>query len=133
MSDPEDNRPPTDTKRRENILEVLDELIFHLNNTRGIFTLLIISSLILAPIALILGGIFITFPRFLSFLINRVPDVGIILLVYVVISIIFSSIWLYIGIKEQRFFSKWNNKFRRYMSLKSQIDKELGDEDEKQE
>jgi len=130
MSDPEDNRPPKDTKRRENILEVLDELIFHLNNTRGIFTLLIISSLILAPIALILGGIFITFPRFLFFLLNRVPDVGIILLVYVVISIIFSSIWLYIGIKEQRFFSKWNNKFRRYMSLKSQIDKELGEEDE---
>jgi hypothetical protein len=86
--------------------------------------------LILAPIALILGGIFITFPRFLFFLLNRVPDVGIILLVYVVISIIFSSIWLYIGIKEQRFFSKWNNKFRRYMSLKSQIDKELGEEDE---
>ena len=130
MSDPEDNRPPKDTKRRENILEVLDELIFHLNNTRGIFTLLIISSLILAPIALILGAIFISFPRFLFFLINRVPDVGIILLVYVVISIIFSSIWLYIGIKEQRFFSKWNNKFRRYMSLKSQIDKELGEEDE---
>ncbi|MFY3741501.1 MAG: putative membrane protein [Candidatus Nitrosomirales archaeon] len=130
MSDPEDNRPPKDTKRRESILEVLDELIFHLNNTKGIFTLLIISSLILAPIALILGGIFITFPRFLFFLLNRVPDVGIILLVYVVISIIFSSIWLYIGIKEQRFFSKWNNKFRRYMSLKSQIDKELGEEDE---
>ncbi|MGH9877544.1 MAG: hypothetical protein ACRD5H_07885 [Nitrososphaerales archaeon] len=130
MSDPEDNRPPKDTKRRESILEVLDELIFHLNNTRGIFTLLIISSLILAPIALILGGIFITFPRFLFFLLNRVPDVGVILLVYVVISIIFSSIWLYIGIKEQRFFSKWNNKFRRYMSLKSQIDKELGEEDE---
>jgi uncharacterized membrane protein len=130
MSDPEDNRPPKDTRRRESILEVLDELIFHLNNTRGIFTLLIISSLILAPIALILGGIFITFPRFLAFLLNRVPDVGIILLVYVVVSIIFSSIWLYIGIKEQRFFSKWNNKFRRYMSLKSQIDKELGEEDE---
>jgi uncharacterized membrane protein len=130
MSDPEDNRPPKNTRRRENILEVLDELIFHLNNTRGIFTLLIISSLILAPIALILGAIFISFPRFLLFLINRVPDVGIILLVYVVISIIFSSIWLYIGIKEQRFFSKWNNKFRRYMSLKSQIDKELGEEDE---
>jgi len=130
MSDPEDNHPPKDTKRRESILEVLDELIFHLNNTKGIFTLLIISSLILAPIALILGGIFITFPRFLFFLLNRVPDVGIILLVYVVISIIFSSIWLYIGIKEQRFFSKWNNKFRRYMSLKNQIDKELGEEDE---
>ncbi len=130
MSDPEDNPPPKDTKRRESILEVLDELIFHLNNTKGIFTLLIISSLILAPIALILGGIFITFPRFLFFLLNRVPDVGVILLVYVVISIIFSSIWLYIGIKEQRFFSKWNNKFRRYMSLKSQIDKELGEEDE---
>ncbi len=130
MSDPEDNLPLKDTKRRESILEVLDELIFHLNNTKGIFTLLIISSVILAPIALILGGIFITFPRFMFFLLNKVPDVGIILLVYVIISIILSSIWLYIGIKEQRFFSKWNNKFRRYMSLKSQIDKELGEEDE---
>ena len=128
MSDPEDNRPTKDTRRRESIFEVLDELIFHLNSTKGIFTLMIISSLILAPIALILGGVIITHPRFLLVLMNRMPDVGIIMLAIVVISIIFSSIWLFIGIKEQRFFSKWNNKFRRYVSLKNQIDKELGEE-----
>ena len=128
MSDPEDTPTPKDTGRRESIFEVLDELIFHLNSTKSIFTLLIISSLILAPIALILWGIFITFPRFLSFLLNRVPDVGIILVAYVAISIIMSSIWLFVGIKEQRFFSKWNKRFRRFLSLKHQIDKELEDE-----
>ncbi len=116
-----------DTERRESIIEVLDELIFHLNTTRGIFTLLIVSSLILAPISLVMGFVFIGHPRFLMFLLHRLPDVGVMILVYVIISIAFSSIWLFIGVKELRFFSQWNMRFRKFLSLKEQIDKELGE------
>jgi hypothetical protein len=57
------------------------------------------------------------------------PDVALMLVIYTGISIILASIWLFIGIREQRFFSKWNRKFMRFMSLKNQIDREL-EEDE---
>jgi H+/Cl- antiporter ClcA len=115
--------------RKENIFEVLDELIFHMNTMRNTFTLLIISSFILAPAALIMAAIFLGHPRFLQVLLNRMPDVALMLVIYTGISIILASIWLFIGIREQRFFSKWNRKFMRFMSLKNQIDREL-EEDE---
>jgi hypothetical protein len=47
------------------------------------------------------------------------------LLLYSIISIILSAVWLYIGIREYRFFAKWDNRFKRFLSLKKQIDKEL--------
>ncbi len=89
--------------------------------------MLIVSSLILAPISLVMGFVFIGHPRFLMFLLHRLPDVGVMILVYVIISIAFSSIWLFIGVKELRFFSQWNMRFRKFLSLKEQIDKELGE------
>jgi hypothetical protein len=131
MSEPDSNHTedrPKKESRRENIFEVLDELIFHMNTTRNVFTLLIITSLIIAPISLILGAVVTGHPRFLNFLVTRMPEIGFLILAYVVVSIILAAIWLYIGIKERKFFSKWDMKFRRYMSLKNQIDRELEDE-----
>ncbi|MFQ5970387.1 MAG: hypothetical protein ACE5J2_07835 [Nitrososphaerales archaeon] len=122
------DRPGKESQRRESILEVLDELIFHMNTTRNVFTLLIVSSLIIAPITLILAAVVIGHPRFLNFLMHRLPEVGIMILAFVIISIILAAIWLFIGVKERRFFSRWDKRFRRYMSLKNQIDRELEEE-----
>ncbi len=63
-------------------------------------------------------------PRFLGFLLHRHPDIGLILL-FTIVSVILASIWLYIGFKERLFFAAWDMKFRRYISLKEQIDREL--------
>jgi hypothetical protein len=115
-------------ERRENISEVLDDLIFHLNTTKSTFTFLIVSSFILAPLALIVAGVFIGYPRFLLLLLERVPQVGAILIIFLTISVILASVWLAIGIKERRFFSAWNKRFSRFMSLKDKIDRELAEE-----
>lgn len=115
-------------ERRENISEVLDDLIFHLNTTKSTFTFLIVSSFILAPLALIVAGVFIGYPRFLFLLLERVPQVGAILLIFLTISVVLASVWLAIGIKERRFFSAWNKRFGRFMSLKDKIDRELAEE-----
>ena len=130
MPDPTERSSVKDTPRRESIFEVLDELIFHMNTTRNIFTLLIASAFILAPAALILATVFIAHPRFMRVLMTRLPDLGFVILAYAVISIVLASIWLFIGIKEQRFFSRWNKRFSRFMSLKNQIDRELGEGEE---
>lgn len=108
------------------VFELLDELIFHMNTTKNIFTLLILSSFILAPIALIVAGILVLHPFFLYRILYRLPTVGGILLLFISVSIMLSSIWLFIGASEQKFFSQWNKKFSRYKSKRKQVDKELG-------
>jgi hypothetical protein len=60
----------------------------------------------------------------------RIPEVGVFLLFFIGVSIMLASMWLYIGLSEQRFFSNWDKKFSRYTSLKNQLDKELGENTE---
>jgi nucleoside recognition membrane protein YjiH len=55
----------------------------------------------------------------------RFPDVGAFLLFFIGVSIMLASMWLYIGLSEQRFFSKWDKRFAKFTSLKNQVDKEL--------
>src|SRR5437867_7951921 len=57
------------------------------------------------------------------------PRAGFIFLgtsIFIVISIIFAAILLFIAIKEYRFFSKWNQRYMKYKALKDKVDKELG-------
>jgi hypothetical protein len=108
------------------IFELLDDLISHMNTTKNIFTLLILSSFILAPIALVVAGIFVLHPFFLYRILFRLPAVGGILLLFISVSIMLASVWLFIGASEQRFFSHWNKKFNRYVSKRKQVDRELG-------
>lgn len=117
MSNPE--------SRRNNIFEVLDELIFHLNTTKSMFTLLIVSSFILAPLAIIVAAVIILHPAFLAVLLNRLPGVGSIIIAFIGITVVLSAVWLAIGIKERAFFSAWNTRFNRFMSLRDRIDREL--------
>lgn len=118
----------TDTNNINNvtIFELLDDLISHMNTTKNIFTLLILSSFILAPIALIVAGIFVLHPFFLYRILFRLPAVGAMLLLFISVSIMLASVWLFIGASEHRFFSHWNKKFNRYVSKRKQVDKELG-------
>ncbi len=112
-------------KRRGSIFEVLDELIFHLNTTKNMFTFLIVSSFILAPVALIVAAVITLHPGFLAVLMNRLPGIAMMMIAFIAITVILASIWLYIGLRERMFFSEWNDRFGRFMSLKERIDKEL--------
>lgn len=112
-------------RRRGNIFEVLDELIFHLNTTKSMFTMLIVSSFILAPLAIIVAAVISIHPAFLGLILNRLPGVGLMIIAFIVITVVLSAIWLAIGIKERAFFSAWNTRFSRFMSLKERIDREL--------
>jgi len=128
MADSTDKPSPNNGERR-GLLETLDELIFHMNSTKNTFSILIISSFILAPLALIMGAIIALHPRFLGHLLVRQPEIALTILAFIIISVILASIWLYIGYRERSFFSNWDKKFRKYTSLKNQIDKELGGEE----
>jgi hypothetical protein len=112
---------------KTSVIELLDELISHMNTTRSVFKVMILSSFILAPLSLMLASVFVIHPSFMNRILYRFPDVGVFLLFFIGVSIMLASMWLYIGLSEQRFFSNWDKKFSRYTSLKNQLDKELGE------
>lgn len=123
------NKPKKQTEREQdktNVPELLDELIFHMHSIRSVFKVMILSSFILAPMSLILAGVIVIHPFFMSRIIFRLPEVGLFLLLFIGVTIMLASMWLYTGLSEQRFFSNWDKKFNKYMSLKKQVDRELG-------
>ncbi|MRN41505.1 MAG: hypothetical protein FIO02_10745 [Nitrosopumilales archaeon] len=128
-SDGNDNDSNNSIKdqNKTSVVELLDELISHMNTTRSVFKVMILSSFILAPLSLMLAAVFVIHPFFMNRILFRIPDVGLFLLFFIGVSIMLASMWLYIGLSEQRFFSNWDKKFTRYTSLKNQLDKELGE------
>ncbi|MGC1930794.1 MAG: hypothetical protein WA667_17630 [Candidatus Nitrosopolaris sp.] len=130
-SDSNDNDANKSIKDTENektsVVELLDELISHMNATRNVFKVMILSSFILSPLSLMLASVFVIHPFFMHRILFRFPDVGVFLLFFIGVSIMLASMWLYIGLSEQRFFSNWDKRFSRYTSLKNQVDKELGE------
>jgi hypothetical protein len=128
-SDGNDNNSNNSIKdqNKTSVVELLDELISHMNTTRSVFKVMILSSFFLAPLSLMLAAVFVIHPFFMNRILFRIPDVGFFLLFFIGVSIMLASMWLYIGLSEQRFFSNWDKKFTRYMSLKNQLDKELGE------
>jgi hypothetical protein len=124
------NNSTKDTEKdhkKTSVIELLDALISHMNAIRSVFKVMILSSFILAPLSLILAGVFVIHPFFMHRILFRIPEVGIFLLFFIGVSIMLASMWLYIGLSEQRFFSNWDKKFSSYTSLKNHLDKELGD------
>jgi len=120
-----------DTEKEHNktsVVELLDALISHMNAIRSVFKVMILSSFILAPLSLTFAAVLVIHPFFIQRILFRFPDVGVFLLFFIGVSIMLASMWLYIGLSEQRFFSNWDKKFSRYTSLKNQLDKELGEQ-----
>ncbi len=119
-----------DTEKDHNktsVVELLDALLSHMNAIRSVFKVMILSSFILAPLSLMFAAVLVIHPFFIQRILFRFPDVGVFLLFFIGVSIMLASMWLYIGLSEQRFFSNWEKKFSRYTSLKNQLDKELGE------
>ena len=114
----------TETEKTS-IIELLDELISHMNATKNVFRIMILSSFILAPLSLMLECLFVIHPFFIHRILYKFPDVGVFLLFIIGVSMMLASMWLYIGLSEQRFFSNWDKRFGRFTSLKNQVDKEL--------
>jgi len=119
-----------DTEKEHNktsVVELLDALISHMNAIRSVFKVMILSSFILAPLSLMFAAVLVIHPFFIQRILFRFPNVGVFLLFFIGVSIMLASMWLYIGLSEQRFFSNWDKKFSRFTSLKNQLNRELGE------
>ncbi|MBS7626925.1 hypothetical protein KEJ51_07840 [Candidatus Bathyarchaeota archaeon] len=120
MSDAEERRGG-----EPRLLDMIDALIMHINDERTWFNILIATSILAAPVSILFTLFLLLHRRLLAFIFRFDPLLGTFAIVYFIIILVVSLLWLTVGIKEFRFLSEWNSRFRRYFSLKEQLDREL--------
>ena len=124
MADPIKDKPV------ENIFRIMDEIVHHLNRTKKMVILMIISIIVVLPathiitFALIGDTIFDggERPRFDRS--GGPPDSPAFRIVQAVVigTILF---WLVIGIRQWFMLSKWTKKYKQYKQLQKKIDEKL--------
>jgi len=107
------------------LLELVDDLIHHVNMERTWFNFLTMSTIIIVPITVFLSAFIILHPRFLRLVILRLPAVAGVLAFFIIANLVVSVIWLVFGLKEYSFISRWNTRFKKYNKLKKLLDEEL--------
>ena len=107
------------------LLELIDRLILHINSERTWFNILIATSIFTAPISILFTFYLLLHRKLIAYIFLRDPRLGVLATAYFALIIIVSLLWLIVGIKEYKFLSKWNRRFRKYFSLKEQLDREL--------
>jgi hypothetical protein len=121
---------PIKDKPVENIFRIMDEIVHHLNRTKKMVILMIISIIVVLPathiitFALIGDTIFDggERPRFDRS--GGPPDSPAFRIVQAVVigTILF---WLGIGIRQWFMLSKWTKKYKQYKQLQKKIDEKL--------
>jgi Na+-driven multidrug efflux pump len=118
------------TQPKENLFQIMDGIIYHLNRTKKMFIIMILSIMIIPPISFI-----ITFAIFgPPFPVDRstIPHerfgahgFGLGFATARAVPFIISLIWLGIGIRQWFVLSKWTKKYKQYRELQKKIDEKL--------
>ena len=114
----------------ENIFQIMDAIIAQLNKTKKMFIIMILTIMIIPPIAFALT--FALFGPPFHFEEDRgsegfsdaqhlPPQIALARIIPILVSII----WLGIGIRQWFVLSKWSKKYERYKELQKRIDAKL--------
>jgi len=114
-----------ESAERESLLEMIDNLVYHVNMERIWFNLLCVTSIIIAPISLFFTIFMILHPGILRLMFRFDFRLGLITMAYFIINLFVATLWFIVGSREFRFLNKWSYRFKRYFSLKEELDKEL--------
>jgi hypothetical protein len=128
------HREKENNRSKENIFQIMDGIIAQLNRTKKMFIIMILTIMIIPPIAFALSFALLgpPFPfhdggpadRFGRFGPGFNPAFGIARMIPFLISVI----WLGIGIWQWFVLSKWTKKYERYKELQKKIDEKLNDD-----
>ena len=140
---------------RENIFEILDGIMFQLSRTKKMFLIMIITILIIPPIALLVMTSIVEPPFEQQFeqrlqerleqgqitpeeydnIKNKIIDDRPSRLLHPPQLIIFviSSVWLGIGIRQWVILSRWDKKYQQFKANQEKIDKEFEDDSGEEE
>jgi hypothetical protein len=121
-----------DDQPAQNPFQIMDGIILQLNRTKKMFIIMILTIMIIPPIAFVLTFALFgpPFPFHDGGLHDRFgpgfnPGFGIARIIPFLISLI----WLGIGIRQWFVLSKWTKKYERYKELQKKIDAKLSDDD----
>jgi energy-coupling factor transporter transmembrane protein EcfT len=96
---------------RENLLEILDNVIHQLDFTKKMAIIMVLSFIIIVPIIAVLGVMSQTTAGVGRF----IPIIG---------GAVF-LVWLGIGIRQWIVFSKWTQKYRMYKEVQKKVEESL--------
>ncbi len=123
------------SKSKENIFQIMDGIIGQLNKTKKMFIIMILTIMIIPPVAFavtfaLLGPPFhfdagVRGGQHDSF--GLPPQIAVARMIPFLISVV----WLGIGIWQWFVLSKWSKKYERYRELQKSIDKKLEDTNNK--
>lgn len=127
------NKDDNDNKSIDSIFEIMDGIIAQLNKTKKMFIIMILTIMIIPPLAFavafaLLGPPFPFHDRGTesnSFGPNFNPGFGVARIVPFLISIV----WLGIGIWQWFVLSKWTKRYERYKELQKNVDEKLSNDD----
>ena len=123
----DNNDLTTGTKRQNNILSLIDsfiEQIFHLKRT---LTLISLSAITLACLAIALSIFLLRHPSFFVVL-EMEDEFGLVLSILLAAIIIISAIWIVAGIKQYRSISSCGKRYSDYLKHKESLDKKFATE-----
>ena len=144
-------------KRDENIFEILDGMMFQLSRTKKMFMVMILTTLIIPPVALLVMAATFDQPfdervemrlkerlkngditeQELDAIKEKLLDKGMkkkILLHPPQLLIFAISVgWLGVGIRQWIVLTKWDKKYQKFKQRQEEIDKKLSDNDDDEE
>jgi hypothetical protein len=118
-----------DNKSRENIFQIMDGIIAQLNRTKKMFIIMILTLMIIPPVAFAVTFALLGPPFHFdtggrggsSDGFGHPPQIA----VARTIPILVSLVWLGIGIRQWFVLSKWSKKYERYKELQKRVDEKL--------
>lgn len=127
------NKDDNDNKSRENIFQLMDGIIAQLNRTKKMFIIMILTLMIIPPIAFAVTFALLEPPFHFDTGSERGPDsfgpppqIAIARMVPILVSLV----WLGIGIRQWFVLSNWSKKYERYKELQKRVDEKLDDDND---
>ena len=121
-----------DIKPRDNIFQIMDGIIAQLNRTKKMFIIMILTLMIIPPVAFAVTFALLG-PPFHFETGGRgggspdgfgpPPQIAVARIVPIIVSLV----WLGIGIRQWFVLSKWSKKYERYKELQKMVDEKLED------
>ena len=109
---------------RGNLLMQLDELIERINTVRKIFLGMSFSSIVLAPLSIVLATFLLLHPSFQRVLYLE-DKFGYALEVFLGIVISVSSMWLGMGLRQHHVLRSWKKRYTEYLKEKDRVGREI--------
>jgi hypothetical protein len=121
-----------DIKPRDNIFQIMDGIIAQLNRTKKMFIIMILTLMIIPPVAFAVTFALLGPPFHfetggrgggLPDGFGPPPQIAVARIVPILVSLV----WLGIGIRQWFVLSKWSKKYERYKELQKMVDEKLED------